>query len=61
MPPPKLDADGDGLVLGEELLLGRIPFASDLDLKRRMRAQVPDPFGARSPDGADDRLAGVGS
>jgi hypothetical protein len=40
MAPSELDADGDGLVLGQEVLLRHVSLASDLDLERRVCAQV---------------------
>jgi hypothetical protein len=59
MAPSELGADGDGLVLGQEVLLRQVSLASDLDLERRVCAQVPYPLGVRSPGGEDDRLAGL--
>jgi hypothetical protein len=35
-------------------------YLSDLDLERRVRAQLPHPRGVRLPGGADRRLAGGG-
>src|SRR6476620_4034428 len=44
MSSSKLEGHGDGLVLGEEVLLRQVGVASDLDLQRRMREQVSHPL-----------------
>src|SRR5581483_9221445 len=60
MAPLEIERDRDGLVLGEKPLLGYEPFASDLDLERRIRTQVPHPLGVRPPCRADDGFTGRG-
>ena len=59
MAAPELERHGDALVFGEESLLRNVCLTPDLDLQRRVGAQVADPLGVRAPGRKDDRLAGV--
>ena len=56
---PELGYHGHALILGEEALLWCERVPPDLDLQRRMGADVADPVGVLAPCRADDCLTGA--
>ena len=58
MSASELDHHSEALVIREEVLLGREPLTSDLNLQRRPGLNVPNPVGGVTPTRADDCFVG---